>query len=292
MKILDLYSERKKPLVLNGAMGSLLQQKGFIEDDEFWSARALLDNEEVVYNIHFEYINAGADIITTNTFRTNPEAVKRSSLNITSAELVKNAVRIAKNAIDKDLCVLAGSNAPAEDCYSKARILSSKELEYNHKNHINLLLENGTDVIWNETFSHFDEIELVCSICSEQNIEFTINLYLDNNLKLLNGESLSSAIKLISEYSPTAIGVNCVSPNVFSRIRSEISEQKYWGYYLNCGVENSKSNNIITDVNPNEYSIIVKESFNKNLLYIGSCCGSYFAHTKIIRETVDEFYPN
>ncbi|MEJ2616991.1 MAG: homocysteine S-methyltransferase family protein, partial [Ignavibacteriaceae bacterium] len=64
-----------RPLILDGAMGSLLQQKAKKEPD-IWMSKVGLDNPELVYAIHEEYIEAGADIITTNTFRTNPAASK------------------------------------------------------------------------------------------------------------------------------------------------------------------------------------------------------------------------
>jgi len=68
-----------RPLLLDGAMGSLLQQKGVKSEGELWTSVANLKIPELVFTIHDSYIKAGADIITTNTFRTNPLAVRSQS---------------------------------------------------------------------------------------------------------------------------------------------------------------------------------------------------------------------
>ncbi len=111
----------KRPLILDGAMGSLLQQKGVEPHPQLWMSHANLLYPEKVFSIYKEYIDAGADIITTNTFRTNPSAAEH-----TSKEQVKAAVQIAKEAKGSTVILIAGSNAPAEDCYQRDRTLTYK----------------------------------------------------------------------------------------------------------------------------------------------------------------------
>src|SRR5664279_4587110 len=69
----------RRPLILDGAMGSLLQQNGVPRDEHLWMSLANLTHPDKVIELHRQYINAGADIITTNTFRTNPTANKEYS---------------------------------------------------------------------------------------------------------------------------------------------------------------------------------------------------------------------
>ncbi len=116
-----------RPLLLDGAMGSLLQQKGVKSEGELWTSLANIKNPDLVYNIHKSYIDAGADIITTNTFRTNPVAVN-SQGKIKFEKFVKASVQIAKDAAKDHNVLIAGSNAPAEDCYQIERKISRKEL--------------------------------------------------------------------------------------------------------------------------------------------------------------------
>ena len=72
MDITSFIRNSNKPLILDGAMGSLLQQKGIPFDEYLWTAKANISNPNLVKDIHENYISAGADIISTNTFRTNP----------------------------------------------------------------------------------------------------------------------------------------------------------------------------------------------------------------------------
>ena len=141
--LVQKYKSRNLPLVLDGAMGSLLQQKGLPSDKYLWYSKQNMDNPDIVRNIHLEYIDAGADIITTNTFRTNPAALKLSGYNIDLKSFVKSGVDIADSARGNEEIIIAGSNTSAEDCYQIERTISNRTLELDHKYHIDLLIDNG-----------------------------------------------------------------------------------------------------------------------------------------------------
>ena len=205
--------ENNRPLILDGAMGSLLQQRGYILDDKIWGTNINKLYPGEVLKIHNEYIEAGADIITSNTFRTNPAAFTGSGYKF-NPQYTFEAVSLAKKAVGKSRILLAGSNAPAEDCYKNERDISYDKLKINHINHIDLLLDSGVDFILNETQSHLDEIEIICEYCSTYNIHFIVSLFFTNELKLLSGEKLRDIIYYIQGYAPLAIGFNCIMPSL------------------------------------------------------------------------------
>jgi len=278
-----------RPLILDGAMGSLLQQKGFETDDILWATKININAPEAVIGIHKEYIEAGADIITTNTFRTNPYSLEQAGINNYS-EYVKNAVNLAKKAAGNSPVFIAGSNAPAEDCYQKERKIRKSKLEVNHRNHIDLLIDSGVDFILNETQSHFDEIQIICEHCSKNDIPYVLSLYLDENLHLLSGEDFETVVQFIREHNPLAIGINCISIEQFNRIINSIDHTKNWGFYLNCGAGNPTDKIITCGVSPEKYSEIVKDSLKWNPSFIGSCCGSSPEHVKAIKRVLDGKY--
>jgi homocysteine S-methyltransferase len=209
-------------------------------------------NPEKIVEIHREYIDVGADIITTNTFRTNPVAIYDIGLK-TVSEYVKNAVKLAKESVRTSSVLIAGTNPPAEDCYQSERLIDNKLLEINHYNHIDLLIHNEVDFILNETFSHLDEIILVCEYCSSNNILYIISLYLNDELCLLSGETLEYALNLIKEYKPLAIGLNCISPEHFEKAFKKMDKKYNWGFYLNCGFDEHNVNDISCRVSPKDY---------------------------------------
>ena len=270
-------------------MGSLLYQNGIRIDEHLWASKANIENPEAAIKFHKEYINAGADIITTNTFRTNPSAYKQTYLNISNETFVKESVKLAFEARGDKKIIIAGSNAPAEDCYQVERTISQNELEYNHKTHVQMLWDSCVDIIWNETFSHMDEIKIICEYCSENEIPFVINFFFTEDLKLLSGETLLQAVDFVLRFYPVAIGYNCISPKVFEK-NHFLNFNHPWGFYLNCGSENHIDKIIECGISPQEYVNFIKPYLRQQPLFIGSCCGSSPAHTKALKDYFDEMY--
>ncbi|MCX6149053.1 MAG: homocysteine S-methyltransferase family protein [Ignavibacteriales bacterium] len=290
--ILSWAKKIGRPLILDGAMGSLLQQKGFLSNDPLWASLANVEHPEAVRRIHKEYIDSGADIITTNTFRTNPAAVSKSKKSFTPQNLVEASVQIAKEVKGNLPILMAGSNAPAEDCYQIERTIPILELQENHQQHISLLKEFGGDFILNETQSHFDEIKIICEICSKNQIDFILSLFFTNDFKLLSGEDIFSTIEFITTYKPLAIGFNCITPKIFLQIVDKIPDNINWGFYLNCGSGNYEDEQIVCGVNELEYLEVVKKLLPFKPSFVGSCCGSNPNHTKLIKNYFDELRGN
>jgi homocysteine S-methyltransferase len=277
-----------RPLILDGAMGSMLQQSGIKSSGALWMSKANLDNPEIVYNIHRQYIDAGADIITTNTFRTNPAAISEYGKRINFKKFVRESVKIAINAAEGLPVFVAGSNAPAEDCYQRKRKLTIKEIKNNHYKHIEELYYNGVHFILNETQSHFDEIKIISAFCAKNEIPFVISLFLDEKLKLLSGEMASEVIKYILDFSPLAVSVNCVMPKTFLNFYQKEKLNFNWGTYLNCGSENFSDEEISCGVSSSEYAKIISKILSKEPSFLGSCCGSTPQHTKAIKKLLYE----
>ena len=285
INIIEFQSDIQRPLILDGAIGSLIQQRNVKMDENLWSSFVNIVNPEKVIEIHKEYINAGADIITTNTFRTNPIAYNQSNIGITNTEFVKASVNLAIEAINGNKNIfIAGSNPPAEDSYQKYRKDTQNQIEANHKKHINLLWNSGVDFVLNETQSHFDEIKIICEHCSKNDIPFIMSLFVTSEGNILSGEPLNEIIKFVENFNPIAVGINCVSPSIFANVVNQINSKTRWGFYLNCGSGKLADEEIFEGVNPSEYINAVKKQLNKNPFFVGSCCGSSPAHTLAIKE--------
>lgn len=298
MKNKNILCERKatleRPLVLDGAMGTLLQQRSFIADKNLWYSGFNISNPQIIRQIHEEYISAGANIITTNTFRTNPIAKRKSNIGLTNTAFVEASVKLALEAklLSNSNVIIAGSNAPAEDCYQKERTVSQFDLEYNHKKHIELLYESKCDIIWNETHSHMDEIQIICKYCFENSIPYSINLYFEESLKILSGELVFDVVESIKDYSPQSIGFNCVKVELLEKYLDNYPIPTNFGFYLNCGVSNVCESIIVNTHSPTQYLELTKKYFNNSLLFVGSCCGSTPKHTEVLKENIDALYRN
>ncbi|MBU1098836.1 MAG: homocysteine S-methyltransferase family protein [Bacteroidetes bacterium] len=278
----------KKPLILDGAVGSYLTSNGVLWDDNLWSSYGNISHPGLVKTIHAKYISAGADIITSNTFRTNPIALKRANIDISEEDFVRAALLSALFAVNNSNVLIAGSNAPAEDCYQSERTIGIDELIYNHKRHIDLLYENGAEIILNETQSHIDEIQIICEYCHSNKIPFILSLFFTEDMKILSGESVSEVVQDVLQYSPLAIGFNCIFNNTFQSFINNNLTYYDWGFYLNCGAGNLTDKGITCGVSEKEYVSDIKKLIHPNLKFVGSCCGSSPAHTMELRRVIDE----
>lgn len=290
----NLFSYSRKinrPLLLDGAMGSLLQQKGVKSIGTLWTSLANVKHPNLVIDIHQSYLKAGADIITTNTFRTNPSAVSGQT-KYDFKKLVKASVRLAKQAAKNYNVLVAGSNAPAEDCYQVKRTISKIELEYNHKNHINELMKNGCDFILNETQSHFDEIKIICDYCNNKSIPFILSLLVSDKNKLLSGHSINEVLRFIMDRNPLAIGFNCITPKVFATVIKTINLNFNWGVYLNLGGGSYHQRKLVTSLSPIDYVKFISKYLNEHPSFVGGCCGSNPSHIKKLREVLDGKFSN
>jgi len=288
INIFALSRRIKRPLILDGAMGSLLQQKGVPVDSDLWMSLANQSHPEIVLDIHREYIKAGADIITTNTFRTNPAVIKESK-NINSSEkLVIPALEIAQQAIGNLPVLIAGSNPPSEDCYKVERILSNRELELNHKRHINLLYENGAHFVLNETQSHFDEIKIISEYCDRNEIPYVMNIFFNDELKILSGEKLNEVLAFLKDSDALAVGFNCILPLTMAKTKRRVKMPENWGIYLNCGDGSFTDSDIKCDISPTVYTEEISSYLSNNPSFVGACCGSSPEHIKSIKKLLDE----
>src|ERR1035437_7513203 len=289
----SIARKMKRPLILDGAMGSLLQLHGVPRDECLWMSLANITHPDTVIELHKQYINAGADIITTNTFRTNPFAVreyssKENKYYFELQDFVKRSVDLARKAAYGTPVLIAGSNPPAEDCYQVKSKLTKEEYYQNHEVHIKKLFNNHCHFILNETQSHYAEIETVSSICMKEKIPFVVSIFFDDDFRLLSGEPVDAAIQNILRYDPLAIGFNCIRPETFLEFISTQQLNFNWGAYMNCG-SGEYTNYIIRPGNsPNDYKEIVKRVLKYNPSFIGGCCGTTPDHIKKIKEIFDE----
>ena len=148
-----------RPLLLDGATGTELQRRGVDTGLPLWSARALIEAPEVLQAIHADYINAGADIITTNTFRTQRRTLERAGIGSRARELTQLAVQIAREAaqsVDRKIFV-AGSISPLEDCYAPERVPPDGDLWIEHAELARDLAQAGCDLLLVETMNTIRE---------------------------------------------------------------------------------------------------------------------------------------
>ena len=267
-------------ILLDGAMGTLLASRGANIDLPLWSANSLMDNPALVLAIHEEYVAAGADIITANTFRTTTRTFGLAGIPDRSAELTSLAVELAKEARAKfpDRQVqIAGSIAPLEDCYRPDLVPPSDQLDREHRLHARRLADAGVDLLLCETMGTAWEAEAACAAATGTGVRTIVSFLCNADGDLYDGTPLEEAVTRVLTHRPWALSLNCISPHTMTSAirRLKRASPLRFGVYANVGVPGAeRQEKFECDVSREEYVVFAKRWAALGASFIGGCCGT------------------
>ncbi|HEX7733481.1 MAG TPA: homocysteine S-methyltransferase family protein [Ktedonobacteraceae bacterium] len=205
-------------VLMDGGMGSEIEHRDFPTTLPLWSAEALLTHPEVVFQIYQDYIEAGAEIIITDTFRTTRRAFAARGMAEQAASAVALACSLAHQARESTSAgrqvLIAGSIAPLEDCYSPELTPPQTEVEAEHAEIVAQLKQGGVDFILLETMITARETLSGVRAARNSELPFAVSFCCNADLELLGGEPLAELVRLVEPFQPLFIGVNCVSTEI------------------------------------------------------------------------------
>lgn len=231
----DRIADGGPPLLLDGATGTELERAGLDTRLPLWSTRALLEAPEAVYAIHGAYLDAGAEIVTANSFRTQARTLMRAGMREANADrrLTRLAVELARRAVARSAMAgrvepaaprwVAGSLAPLEDCYRPDLVPGDAELEYEHGRQVELLGEAGVDLVLIETMNTRREAEAAARACARAGLDFVACFVATGEARLLSGESLAEAAASSRGLGALAVGVNCLPVGATADCRAALA---------------------------------------------------------------------
>lgn len=304
---------QNKPILLDGATGTELDRRGVNTSLPLWSARALIENPATVRAIHADYIAAGAELITTNTFRTHRRTLDRAGQFNRSRELTQLAVQLAREAVESSgqAVFIAGSMSPLEDCYSPHLVPPEAELRVEHQEMARDLAEAGCDVLLIETMNTIREAVIAAEAAISTGLPVCVSFVVGPNgrppddpdaalgheaLLLLSGEAIEDAVRTVSRVRPNAILINCVPFNAIDRAfdqlclasnpptRTAPGSRSNVGLYANIGHADAKVGWVLTDeVRPEAYARRAREWISRGAKIVGGCCGTTPDHIAAIK---------
>lgn len=275
-------------LILDGATGTELNRRSVDTGLPLWSANALMNDRDakILQQIHEDYLRAGADIITTNTFRTHRRALAPSGNADRALELTRRAVEIARAAIgaarvpsDKPRFV-AGSISTLEDCYRPDLVPPDDELRAEHSERIHHLIECAVDLILIETINTIREAVIMAKLATITGTPVVVSFVCDREGKLLSGETLTEAARQLLPLGISALGVNCgPTPNLakpLAELQVACGKDFPLIAYGNIGYADEKVGWVNTDSeNPKNYC---DHAVRWPAKIIGGCCGTTPEH--------------
>lgn len=283
-------------ILLDGAMGTELQRRGLRTLLPLWSAHALIKDPDLVRQVHMEYVEAGAQVLTANTFRTSRYTLAKTGMEHQSEELTQRAVQLAREAAasappDRPVRI-AGSLAPLEDCYRPDLVPAGDILRREHRAQARLLAYAGVDIILVETQNNIQEACTATETAISQKRPVWVSLILKDGQTLFSGESLREAVQTVAALKPEAILVNCCPPQIIEEAVQVIRE--VWdgmcGAYPNFGIPEDETDSQFSDsLSPAKFAQWGMKVLAGGAEIIGGCCGTRPAHiaklTQVLRKT-------
>lgn len=300
----DIRTElSKRILILDGAMGTMLQRKGLQGNSESFN----LTNPETIGEIHNEYIEAGADIITTNSFSANSISQSEYNLSDKAGQMAEAAARIARKAADeaprkiwvtgsvgptsKSLSLAQNINDPIFRPYSFDGMAEAFEVQ------IRGLVKGGVDLLLFETC--FDALNTKAALYAlghipeAKDIPVMISASMsDKSGRTLTGQTMEAFYRSIQHCNPLSFGLNCsLGAEEMIPLIAEVASFAACAVscYPNAGLPNEMGE---YDESPSQMAESVRKmALAGSVNIVGGCCGTTPEHIKAVAEAVKGISP-
>lgn len=280
--------QKPGPILMDGATGTELERRGLDSSTPIWSALALLEAPKLVEQVHREYLRAGAELLTANTFRTQRRALGKLGMGDEAARLAQLAVSIAQQAAQAEgrPAFIAGSMAPLEDCYTPERVLPDEELLPAHREIARNLAAAGVDLLLVETMNTAREAAAAARAAQESGLPFGVSFVCRDDGHLLSGESIAEAVRAVEPYNPHFLSINCTPAPTLSAALSQLraATTKPLAAYGNNGhTEDFAGWQHTATLDPHEYASLATGWLESGARLIGGCCGTTPEHIAALK---------
>jgi methionine synthase I (cobalamin-dependent) len=285
----------KDVLLADGATGTNLFEMGLQSGDapEFWN----IEQPEKIAAHYRSFIDAGSDIVLTNTFGGTRYRLKLHKAEERVEELNTAAVHLLKNEIDKvdrDI-IIAGSIGPTGEILAPLGEMLPAEAIAAFAEQAAALKDAGAHVLWIETMSSREEVELAVEGCCKMGLPIVVTMSFDTNGKTMMGVGASDLMSLNQQVNPKlhACGTNCGvgASEVVAAVRNmktaDADNETHIVAKANCGVPKFVDGKIRYTGTPEimaAYAIMVRDAGAK---IIGGCCGTTPIHVAAMRKALD-----
>ncbi len=287
----------KKPLLADGAMGTLLHERG-ISFEACFDALNLSD-PRVVGDVHREYIEAGAEIILTNTFGANAYKLRKHgmvdklhAINTAGVELARRIVM----ASFKDV-LIAGDIGPLGVRLAPFGRVLPEEARRIFSEQVRALLEADIDLLIFETMTDLYEIREAIHAAKglSPHIPIVASMTFTRDDRTLLGDNPRKVAKALKSYGADVIGINCSGgPNQLLRIlrdmRSALPDEKYW-VKPNAGWPEQMGGRIFYPASADYFGDYARSFWKAGVDVIGGCCGTTPGHIAAMRKSLDSEQP-
>ena len=270
------------PIVFDGAIGTRLYERGIYVNKSFDQAN--LSRPDLVRAVHREYLEAGAQVLTTNTFSSNRIKLRRHGLEEKAVEIARAGVKLARE-VAEDQAYVAGSIGPTGQTPT---MLTEKELEEIRgafQEIARTLAEAGADLIVLETFRQLSEIRLAMEAVREAcDLPLVAQMSFDGEHKTADGADPRRVAMLLKEWGADVVGANCMEgPHVlFDVVREMLPVGMPVIAQPNAGYPRHVDQRLVYMATPEYFGVYGRRFFKAGVGLVGGCCGTGPEHIRQI----------
>ena len=293
---LELISA-EKPALSDGAMGTLLHERGISFNKCFDELN--LTQPSLVADIHYTYIEAGSQIILTNTFGANRYKLERHGMAAQLQEINSAAVELARRVVLDSFkeVEIAGDVGPLGIRLAPFGRVQPEEARRVFRQQIEVLLESGVDLLVIETMTDLFEIREAISAAREISAEVPIvaSMTFTRDDRTLLGDNPRKVALALMAYGANVLGINCSGgPNQLLRIlkemRSAVPDGKFW-VKPNAGWPEQNGGRIFYPASADYFGDYALSFWRAGAHVLGGCCGTTPAHIAAMRVALEQAHP-
>jgi 5-methyltetrahydrofolate--homocysteine methyltransferase len=275
------------PVVLDGGMGTLLQDRGLTDGGagELWN----VERPEVVRESHEAYARAGARLLTTNTFGGTRPRLQMHGLEDRVHELNQAAASIARSVADEHGLLVAGDLGPTGELLAPLGTLEPDGARDLFAEQLRGLRDGGIDVVLIETMSDLAEVLAAVGAAREvvPDAPVVATLSFDTNLRTMMGVRPADAVAALADAGVDAVGANCGrGPREMEQIATQMAQARPEGLLLvaqsNAGLPQVVGDHFEYDASPGDLAEHARALDRLGIDLIGACCGSTPEHIAAI----------
>ncbi|MDB4964061.1 MAG: homocysteine S-methyltransferase [Myxococcales bacterium] len=269
------------PLLLDGAMGSLLYERGVLHTRSYDELN--LSQPELIRTVHADYVAAGAELIETNTFGSNRIALSKHGLADSAAAINRAAVELARSAA-VNRAYVAGAVGPTGVRFGIASATERKTARFALAEQIDTLVLAGVDAIMLETFGSILEIEVAIEVAKQRGPRVPVIAMMMFDAHGLAEGGLGSnevADRLIAA-GADVIGANCgIGPAELYQVTvGMVGRGKPVIAQPNAGLPASVEGRTLYVANPEHFGVFARRMLKSGVRLVGGCCGTTPDHTR------------
>jgi methionine synthase I (cobalamin-dependent) len=282
---------RQGAVVLDGGMGTLLQDLGLDDggSGELWN----VDRPDAIRGAHRSYADAGAQILTTNTFGGTRPRLDMHGLGDRVHELNEAAARLAREVADEHGILVAGDLGPTGELMAPLGTMDAAEAQAIFEEQLVGLRDGGIDVVLIETMSDLAEVEAAVAAARAvvPDLPVIATLSFDTNLHTMMGVRPAAAVAALAAAGVAAVGANCGrGPSEMAQIAAELADARPEGLLLaaqsNAGLPQVVGDHFEYDATPADMAGHAEDLRALGIDLIGACCGSTPEHTAAISKAI------